>query len=226
MKPPLNLKKLSGNILIGAGTLLVALFLIYEAVSFPWRWLFVKWGFTDEASIVLEDPKPLGDIAEIIPDTASPPEAMPSQPDTIALRPKIDTVQLGVIKLPGIMVSENIVEGSGDELYYGVGHVRGSAMPGEFGNCVLAGHRNYIGMRPFRYLDKIEIGNLVYVTDAQNTYTYEVFKIFTVTPEDKWVLHPQDEEDYLLTLLTCTPVLSLTDRLIVWCRLTDTAPLA
>lgn len=133
--------------------------------------------------------------------------------------------QIGTIKIPAIQLSENIVEGSDHELLYGVGHVRGSADLGQPGNCVLAGHRNYIQMHPFRFMDRLKVGDMVYVSTEKYQYTYEIYEILTVEAYDNWVLEPQIEEESMLTLVTCTPVLNPVNRLIAWGRLVETTPL-
>lgn len=228
MKSKHKFKRLFPNILIGTGIVLVLIFGIYEGMNYPWKLLFSQWGLSEISVEMIPDPAPLPASAHALSsDTEanyvlSDQETLPNQPEWLTVRPAMNITQLGIIKLPSIQISENIVEGSKNELFYGVGHVRGTAMPGQQGNCVLAGHRNYIIMRPFRYLDKIAIKDLVYVINDEYTYTYEVFKIFETGPDDTWILQTQKEEDYLLTLVTCTPVMNPVNRLIVWCKLIDT----
>lgn len=223
----LKLRQQIPNILIGVGIVFLLAFGIYEGANYPWKLLFSRWGLV-ELSAELPDPAPLPDSAHVVSDdpgvssASSGQETLPVQSEWLAARPAMNITRLGVIKLPKIQISENIVEGSDNELFYGVGHVSGTAMPGELGNCVLAGHRNYIIMRPFRYLDKMEIRDLVYVTDDRFTYTYEVFNIFEVGPDDTWILLPQQEESHMLTLLTCTPVMNPVNRLVVRCKLIST----
>lgn len=229
-KKTLRQKVSLGLILFGA--LLLLAFGVYEGVSYPWKTLTADLG--KEPPETLADPAPLPDSVTLIPLDDQPDyeekegaqAELPDQPNFFAIRKPMEITQLGNIKIPKIQLSENLVEGSGDELLYGVGHARLTAMPGQAGNCVLAGHRNYVVMRPFRYLDKVEVGDMVYVSHENNTYTYEVFKTFEIEPTDTWVMQPQDEEEYLLTLITCTPVLTYTHRLVIWGRLIDTVPLA
>lgn len=45
------------------------------------------------------------------------------------------------------------------------------------------------------------------------TYTYLVTESFVVSPEEVWVL--DDTEETILTMITCTPMVTYTDRLIV-----------
>lgn len=133
--------------------------------------------------------------------------------------------KIGVIKIPAMGISENIVEGSGNELLYGVGHVIGSADLGQTGNCVLAGHRNYIQMHPFRYMDTLKVDDLVYVQTDEYEYTYKIYEILTVGAEDDWVLKAQGNDIAMITLVTCTPVLNPVNRLIAWGELVETNPI-
>ncbi|MDL2233866.1 class D sortase [Ruminococcaceae bacterium OttesenSCG-928-L11] len=221
-------KKYLPNILIALGIAFLVVYVAYSMIGYPWKTLFAQWGLIELAED-LPDPSPLPAMAtdQTIPvsDSDGATTGIPDQPDTFAVRPAMNLTQLGIIKIPSIQVSENIVEGSDAEMYYGVGHVKNSAMPGEAGNCVLAAHRSYIYMRPFRYLDKVAVGDNVYITDDKNKYTYQVFTIFEVNPSDAWVMHPQEDEETMLTLITCTPYMVHSHRLIVWCKLTNTQPL-
>ena len=104
-----------------------------------------------------------------------------------------------------------------DEMKYGVGHVTGTAMPGEKGNCAISGHRPY----PFRYLDTLTEGDKVIVKRDGVVYTYSVYESFEVLPEETWVLDNIIGEKYTLTLITCTPYMVSSHRLIVRARLID-----
>lgn len=215
------------NALISIGLALVLAVGIYSAANYPWTLLFSRWGLT-ELPDDLPDPAPLPVAARTPTIEPTPvgaegePEGMPEELGLFATRPEMNLTWLGILKLPKIQISENIVEGSGDEMLYAVGHVRGTALPGEEGNCVLSGHRNYVMMHPFRHLDMMEVGDVVTIANEDFVYTYEVFKTFVVTPQDTWVMEPQEEESHLLTMLTCTPVINPTHRQIIWCRLTNT----
>ncbi len=210
------------KLIVLLGILLIAVSVAYEAVYYPWGQLLASLGLSAQRE--LPDPKPLPVFAQADEpagqqEAASSSPALPNLGSFFAARPEIALQSLGVIKLPAIGISENIVEGMGDELFYGVGHVEDTALPGEEGNCVLAGHRNYLVMHPFRHLDMLKEGDTVTIEYGEDTYTYEVFRSFTVSPDALDVLSPQEEEAHLLTLVTCTPVLNPVNRLIVWCRL-------
>lgn len=220
-------KNLFANILIAVGILLVLSVVIFEAAQYPWRIIFSRAGVVDKnftESTSLPAPKPLPKEAQ---DPTAPPakEELNLSAEIFAARPKMNLTLLGDIKIPKINISENIVEGSGNEMYYGVGHVINSAMPGQAGNCVLAAHRIYVYMRPFRHLDKMAVDDIVYLSDDNLSYTYQIYDIFEIEEDESWVLYSSDEEEYMLTLITCTPVINPTRRLVCRARLIQTEPL-
>lgn len=120
----------------------------------------------------------------------------------------------GLIEIPKIKVVAAILEGADDSaLKYAVGHYPGLGEPGKSGNYVLLGHRNYVYGHFFRNLDKLEVGDEVKITVANNVYTYTVYESFVVKPEDVWVL--EQTKDSIVTMITCTPIGTYEDRLIV-----------
>ncbi len=120
----------------------------------------------------------------------------------------------GIIEIPNIKVSAAILEGTDDKaLKYSVGHYPETAQPGEAGNCVLLGHRNYLYGHFFRKLNELEVGDEIIIKKDKNTYTYIVSESFVVSPEDVWVL--DQTSDSIITMITCTPIGTYTDRLIV-----------
>ncbi len=120
----------------------------------------------------------------------------------------------GIIEIPKLNVKSAILEGTDDRaLKYTVGHYPKTANPGEKGNCVLLGHRNYVYGHFFRRIDELEPGDQVILKKDAETYTYIVTESFVVNPEDVWVL--DSTEDATVTMITCTPMITYTDRLIV-----------
>lgn len=221
-KPKKNFRRIAGDLMIWIGVWMIAVGLGYEAMNYPWRALFQDWGWVSVQED-LPDPAPIsanwGGASEARPITALPQETRTLE------RPAANLTMLGVIKLPRIGIAENIVEGCGSELYYAVGHIPGTALPGQEGNCVLGGHRNYIPMHPFRHLDMMKTGDAIILEDQENRYTYEIFEIFVVKPSDVWITDPLEEEKSVVTVFTCTPVLTMTDRLVVRARLISQTPL-
>jgi sortase A len=120
----------------------------------------------------------------------------------------------GLIEIPNINVSAAILEGTDDSaLKYAVGHYPGLGEIGQPGNYVLLGHRNYIYGHFFRNLDRLNVGDKVNITVGDKIYTYEVYESFIVKPEEVWVL--EQTEESIITMISCTPMGTYTDRLIV-----------
>ena len=120
----------------------------------------------------------------------------------------------GIIEIPKLSVVAAILEGTDDKaLKYTVGHYPGTANPGEKGNYVLLGHRNYVYGHYFRRIDELNPGDEVIIKKGLETYTYLVTESFVVSPEEVWVLDTTEET--MLTMITCTPMITYTDRLIV-----------
>lgn len=120
----------------------------------------------------------------------------------------------GIIEIPKLNVRAAILEGTDDTaLKYTVGHYPGTASFGEKGNSVLLGHRNYLYAHYFRHLNKLTPGDEIIIKKDLDTYTYIVTESFVVSPQDVWVL--DDTGDTMVTLITCTPIITYTDRLIV-----------
>jgi sortase A len=110
---------------------------------------------------------------------------------------------------------------------YAAIHLEGTGFPWqEEANVYIAGHRlgfpNTESWLTFWDMNKVSVGDEVYVTDADGTrYTYKVFKEFTVGPSDTSVTNTEPGKN-ILTLQTCT-LPDYSQRLIVQAELTDTS---
>jgi sortase A len=119
----------------------------------------------------------------------------------------------GEVKIPKIGVDQVFVEGtSSADLRRGPGHYLGTPLPGQPGNASLAGHRTTYGA-PFYNLDKLHPGDQIVVATSWGTFWYDVRRSFVVNPSDVAVIAPSPANQ--LTLTTCTPRFSATQRLIV-----------
>lgn len=107
--------------------------------------------------------------------------------------------------IPDIYIDAPVVRGVSDaSLRNGVGHDPLSGLPGQKGNCVIAGHRNVWGAW-FWHLPRLKPGSLIYVQMPQKRYTYRVAFTRTVPPHDTSLLEaPQGQAVPRLTLYTCT----------------------
>lgn len=148
-------------------------------------------------------------IVKIIPDTNQLPE---SSEEELTSYGELELI--GVLQIPKINLKVAIAEGvTRDALRYSVGHFEETALPGDYGNSSIIGHRNYVWGEYFNRLDELEIGDKIKIERADKTYTYYVTEKFVVEPEETWVLDQGDE--YTLTLITCTPIRIATHRLII-----------
>lgn len=107
---------------------------------------------------------------------------------------------LGRIEISRIGVSVIMVEGTDEAtLRRAVGHIAGTAMPGEPGNVGIAGHRDSF----FRPLRNIRLGDEITLTTLHGSFHYRVESVKIVTPKDSEVLI--DTGGSYLTLVTCYP---------------------
>jgi sortase A len=151
----------------------------------------------------------------------------------------------GRVQIPKIEVDSPFLEGIRiNTLDYGPGHWPGTAMPGELGNVVVAGHRTS-NNADFRYLDQLVPGDqVIFDLDATegferddgtpvsvptpDNYTgrhvYVVHSVEIVKPDAMWVV----TQDYRhsATLFACHPPGSVAERIVVFLDLVDPETLA
>jgi sortase A len=151
----------------------------------------------------------------------------------------------GRLQIPAIEVDAPFIEGIRiNTLDYGPGHWPGTAMPGELGNVVVAGHRTSHNA-DFRRLDELLPGDqVIFDLDAtegferadgvtvsvpnpdQHTgkHVYLVHSVEIVTPDAMWVV----TQDYRhsATLFACHPPGSVAERIVVFLDLVDSTTLA
>jgi sortase A len=117
------------------------------------------------------------------------------------------------LRIPAIGLDQIVVEGTdAPRLEMGPGHYRDTPLPGQDGNVGIAGHRTTWG-RPFFRLDDLNKGDTIIITTQQGIFVYGVTRLFVVRPEQVSVLQASNRA--LLTLTTCTPKYSASNRLIV-----------
>ena len=146
---------------------------------------------------------PSGDQQASVLSRAAPPSADPPVGNPV-----------GLLSIPAIGVNgAAIVEGTGEsQLQEGPGHYPGTPLPGEAGNAAIAGHRTTYGA-PFYNLDAVKVGDAINVETPQGLFQYRVVTAKVVDPSDTTVLEPTLLPE--LTLTTCNPRYSATQRLIV-----------
>jgi sortase A len=128
---------------------------------------------------------------------------------------------IGRIEIARLGVSAIVRAGSDARtLRLAVGHIPGTAFPGDRGNVGLAGHRDTF----FRQLRNIQLDDVITIATVDGTYAYRVERTTIVDPDDVWVLDPTDHG--VLTLVTCYPfsyVGSAPQRFVVRARLDQSA---
>ena len=89
---------------------------------------------------------------------------------------------------------------SGRTLAFGPGHMSVSAMPGEAGNAVIAGHRD----THFQFLKDVQLGELLKVESSKGMrHLYKVVGVDIVDSRKGSLL--LDTETAMLSLVTCYP---------------------
>lgn len=123
--------------------------------------------------------------------------------------------QVGLVTIPTISARLPVFAGTSEYvLQKGVGHLEGTSLPvgGESTHSVITAHRGLPTARLFTDLDKMEVGDIFYFQNIKESLAYQVDHIEVIEPDDFDAI--EEGEDYL-TLLTCTPYMVNSHRLIV-----------
>ena len=125
--------------------------------------------------------------------------------------------KIGYLDVPKINQQIPVYAGtSEDVLQKACGHLEGTSLPigGKSTHSVITAHRGLPQVKLFRDLDKMEVGDVFYYTNVKETLAYQVDQILVIEP---WNFDPVlvvEGKDYM-TLLTCTPYMINSHRLIV-----------
>ena len=186
-------------ILAGAFVVLLVLFLQYNRLIFAPIMAYVSPGNAPASSIEALDPNVTGAVS----------------PEPRLIIPKLN------VDVPvhfGISLDE-VMPAMAD----GVAHYRiagASAYPGEIGNFVVTGHSagDVYSSNPYKFifsgLERLEDGDLIYVNYNSVRYTYQVVRKEIVDPSNVAALVVETDSP-LLTLVTCTPLGTSRNRLLV-----------
>lgn len=124
------------------------------------------------------------------------------------------------IKAPITFRVENEEKAVSDNLKKGVIHIAGTSLPGENGNVFITGHSsNYPWVSSkynavFALLDKEVVGDLILVKFQNVNYVYQIEEKFVVGSTETSVMDAYAEYP-TLTMMTCTPVGTNLNRLII-----------
>lgn len=131
---------------------------------------------------------------------------------------------VGGIAIPAVGMNLPIHLGvSNVGMYLGAGTLYPEQKMGE-SNYPLASHHSVHDDLLFAPLLRVEYGDVIYLTDLENIYAYEIDRIETVPPTAVEVAEPIPEGEIpIVTLITCD--YDLIDRVIVQGTLIDTVPI-
>jgi sortase A len=109
------------------------------------------------------------------------------------------------VDAPVVLLMLDALRGTWDvsQLTQEVGHLQGTAAPGDPSNVALAGHVTLAqgGDGPFRNLAQLRMGDDVLVYSGDEVYRYTIESVRVVAPEDVEVTFPTARPT--LTLITC-----------------------
>lgn len=134
--------------------------------------------------------------------------------------------KIGHIQIPTIDIDIPIYAGtSEDVLQIGAGHLEGTSLPvgGNSSHSVITAHSGLPEARLFSDLEKLKIGDKFYVHNIKEILAYQVDQIDVIEPSDFSKLLIVPGHDYV-TLLTCTPIMINTHRLLVRGHRVDYVP--
>jgi sortase A len=104
------------------------------------------------------------------------------------------------LEVPRLGVRRVVLSGAtGSTLAFGAGHVHGTALPNERGNCAVAGHRD----GRFAFLERLVPGDEVLLRTRNGAARYVVAARKVIDRRDVEVLEPTGTTR--LTLITCYP---------------------
>lgn len=129
------------------------------------------------------------------------------------------------ISIPKIKIGQALVSTVDNDLTKHLVNYQGTGIPGKNGNAVIFGHstlpqlfnpKDYKTI--FANVYKLKNGDNIYALLNGVTYTYKIFRITIVDPDDSSAFI-QDYDNSYITLVTCTPPGTIWKRLIVKAKL-------
>ena len=138
------------------------------------------------------------------------PVPVPPPPEDGSTEPRIE---VGTIEIPKLGLTRPMFEGIRlATLDNGPGHWPGTALPGEVGNVVVAGHR-VSHNQEFRNIDQLLPGDEVIMSTLSGRHVYRVRSTEVVAPEAIWIV----DQTYArtATLFACHPPGSVRERIVV-----------
>ena len=114
---------------------------------------------------------------------------------------------VAVVDIPALEASFPVYLGAtAEHMSMGLAQLTETSMPigGKNTNCVLAGHRGWNNGKYLKDIEKVQLGDIITVTNLWYEMKYEVVDIKIIIPNDIQEVLIQDGRD-LLTISTCHP---------------------
>lgn len=127
---------------------------------------------------------------------------------------------IGYIDIPRINEKLPIYLGATQlNMSKGAVHLSQTSLPigGKNTNAVIAAHRGMSTAALFRHIDKILIGDEIYITNFRESLTYRVVEYEVINPSDIKKVLIQEGKD-MVTLFSCHPYLYNNQRYVVYCE--------
>jgi sortase A len=177
---------------------------------------------TTQATTTTVAPTTTTTVAPTTTTTVAPSTTITAAPTSVAEKATEKVVNsnvgIGKIEIPKLGVSENMFEGIElSVLDKGPGHWPDTAMPGEVGNMVIAGHR-VSHTHPFLHINDLEVGDEVFVSTDGKKYRYEVTGTEIVDPSAVRIVEPTPTAT--ATLFACHPPGSTAYRWVTYLKYT------
>lgn len=155
------------------------------------------------------------------PRTFTPPELPVPEPPPLDPRAPTPEIRHGLLEIPSIGLSQPFFEGvTLTAIDRGPSHWPGTAMPGQLGNVVIAGHRT-TKTRPFWDLDLVQPGDeLIFTMTSGDRYVYVLDRTEIVDGSDVSII--TQSYGYTATLFACHPKGSAAQRIVGRFRLQST----
>ena len=125
---------------------------------------------------------------------------------------------IGFLEIPSINVNLPIYLGANEEnMKKGAVHLTGTSYPigGINTNSVIAAHRSYYSSLMFRNIDKIKLGDIMYLNVLNMTLEYKAIKTDVIEPNELEKLTIQEGRD-MVTIISCHPYPTDKKRYVVY----------
>lgn len=126
----------------------------------------------------------------------------------------------GYIRIPAMGIELPLYLGANEEnMSKGAAQLTETSMPigGKNTNMAVVAHRGYSYAKMFREIEKLKIGDEIFITNLWETMTYKVEKIEIISPDEINKIRIQEGKD-MVTLVTCHPYPHNYQRYLVYCE--------